>query len=243
MEVEYDMTAEDVFAFQRYHTAHPFKLAAARRKPGYGLVDLGFTGLLVAVFGGLIVTSMLFRSSFPRPDHLIWLGSAVALVVAIGVLTYVRFKAKAIVRQSMLNRQSELDRQRLVLTAEGVVHSSPRGHGVNYWSGIKRLGATDQHLFIYITSVSAYTVPRRAFIDDESFRAFVAEAERLLQDAHAAPGGARWRAATEVLDALPASGPTEQPPQTKGDFAEKPERVQGPERPAKEGREGASPPA
>jgi hypothetical protein len=233
LEVEFDMTAEDVLAFQRYHQAHPWK--ANRTRTPFSPPDL----MLFLHYGGVVlgVTLFAFLMQYDIRDalSLLLVGMAASVWSSVMTLLFLRLKQPDLLRHSMQQRLGETDRQRLILTPEGVVHSSPRGRGVNYWSCVKRLGVADEHLFIYISSVSAYTVPRRAFVDDESFRAFIAEAERLLQDAHAAPGGARWRAATEVLDALPASGPTDQPQQPKGDFAENPERLQGTELPAKEG--------
>jgi hypothetical protein len=227
MEVEFEMNADDVLAFQRYHAAHPLKLGAGR-KARVSALDLLLGGMYAVVVVAMLVISFLWRHSFRNSEILVFVGLIEAGFVSFVTLYYIKLKSREFLRRSMRERRDELDRQRLKLTAQGVVHSSPRGEGINYWSGIKRLGVTDSHLFIYITSVSAYTVPRRAFADDPAFWTFVNAAERYQEDAQAAPGGARWRSI-----AAPAS--PQSPDATPADeFFSKPEGMSG------KGEEGPS---
>jgi hypothetical protein len=234
MEVEYDMTAEDVLAFQRYHRAHPFK--RDRRASGFAIEDLLLPGVTLVVALGLIWGgAVLMGLSFLQIEYLLLLYLGVSLLTSFVTTTYIRLKTRTVMRRMLLQRQSETDRQRLVLTPEGVVHSSPRGHGVNYWSAIKRLSVYGQHFFIYISSVSAYTVPRRAFVDDASFWAFAEAAQRYHDDAHAAPGGERWRSAAAAAPAAPTEPPLDALP--AAEYYEKPEGLSG-----KGAAPGAEPP-
>ncbi len=105
-----------------------------------------------------------------------------ALGFLVGWLVYTpiaRLQTTLIFRSAQ--REGLLVPQRLELTQVGLQSSSPSGETLTRWAAVKEIVRTDEHVFFFISSKTAFLMPRRAFSDAQEFEAFAREAEDLRQ--------------------------------------------------------------
>ena len=69
------------------------------------------------------------------------------------------------------------------LTSDGVQARTPHWHTLHRWAGVIAIDQLPEYLFIRVDSVAAYTVPKRAFVDELAFQRFVDAAKAHLQGA------------------------------------------------------------
>ena len=178
MEVEYDLTPEDLTALQRYHRHN----AAHRPQPQWGLANL--FGL--AVFGVSVLTTMLFYmlagNNMAEGAFLVipYVAFGAALAV-LGMMVYRRLTTSQLPRQVLRqgrNSEKFFGWRRVSIDAEGIRNTSDFAASTYLWRGIDKIGATLDHAFFYINTATAVVVPCRAFADDRAFKEFVDAAMR-----------------------------------------------------------------
>jgi YcxB-like protein len=62
---------------------------------------------------------------------------------------------------------------RVTISPESVTDSCEHGQTSSTWRGVERVVAADEHAYIYINALAALIVPRRAFADPAEFEEFV----------------------------------------------------------------------
>lgn len=62
------------------------------------------------------------------------------------------------------------------LTEEGVVERTPVRELKVKWEAVEKVASSDTHLFVWTSGFNALVVPRRAFADEDSLKAFAAHA-------------------------------------------------------------------
>lgn len=190
MEVEYDLTPEDLKAYQRYHAKHP--LVPPKRGPAGVIIGLGGGAVvLLGVFGYHFLRTSLFYSPYsPYPLVLYQLlnmapGVAVgALLTLIGLNLYLRLLQGNVTRKALQegrNAEKTLGWRRLSIDPHAVRTTTAFSSAANFWEGVDAVVATEDYVFIYITTRAAHVVPRRAFPDDRAFDELVETARRYHQ--------------------------------------------------------------
>jgi hypothetical protein len=178
MEVEYEVSPADKGALQRYHQKHP----PAPWPWWHWLPHVALCGVLVlGVFGYLYLLWI--------PSGIFWiayfqsltpgLGAGVILAL-IGLTLYGKLQKMAV--RSPLNegrnREKTQGWRRLAIDADGIHVTTAFAYSLNYWEGVDAVGASEDHIFLYITTRNAHVVPRRAFPDDRAFDEFLEAARR-----------------------------------------------------------------
>jgi hypothetical protein len=79
-----------------------------------------------------------------------------------------------------------LGKQRVTLSPEGITKASDFDRTTIAWSGVERVIADKDFVFVYISAVTAIIVPRRAFADAVGFDEFVLKATGYHEEAEAA---------------------------------------------------------
>jgi hypothetical protein len=177
MEVEYQLLPEDELAFRRYHMAHP---AASPNPSQRTLICLALSALCL----GMFLVNLLGK---PKDYILVavgGIGSVLFLVYAL--LFYFRRMPVAGSLRAWLGvggSTTQLPRQRLIITPEGVTASSELSSSTTRWPGVRAVAVTQDHAFIYISPTSAFVVPKRAFREVPQFEEFVAMAQRYQAEA------------------------------------------------------------
>lgn len=74
-----------------------------------------------------------------------------------------------------------LNQRRLTLTADGLKQSSVNNLTTTSWDKIDRIWETVEHIFLYISSLSAYIVPKRAFTNKKNQEEFIKEIKKQVE--------------------------------------------------------------
>ena len=172
MEVEYELTPEDLIAFQRYHR----QSAPQPQQRGGPANTLVGTVIFISV---ATMASFFFLSDNPTAAWyltmvpFIGLGAALAML---GMIVHVRLTAPRLLFRAMQqgrNAEKFLGWRRLSIDAEAVRSASDFAASTYLWHGIDQVGTTLDHAFFYINTTTAIVVPRRAFRDDRAFDEFL----------------------------------------------------------------------
>ena len=225
MEVEYELTPEDLKAFQRYHAKHP--LVPPKKGPAGILFGLGVGAVVVlGVFGYHLLRNYVFSSPFsPYSVALYQLLNMVpgvivgVLLALIGFSLFVRLVTVNATRKHLQegrNAEKALGWRRLSIDPHAIRTTSAFSSNANFWEGIDAVVPTSDYVFIYITTRAAHVVPRRAFPDDRAFDQFVEAARRYHQISRL--GEAPRRPADEDEEP-PRPRPAAVPPPLPADFA------------------------
>jgi hypothetical protein len=178
MEIEYDLTEEDLVAFLRYMRAHP-------STPGGGVQKRSNPWLLILfllLLGGAAVIAYVNTPGILGGPGGYFLSFALGCVVT---LFFIRSKAspRAFVRQALKDEPLAFQDLRFTLSPQGVTQSSFFGAHTRYWRGVRRIAATADHVFFYISKTVAFCVPNRAFASERDFQVFVETARRYHAEA------------------------------------------------------------
>jgi len=173
MEVEYELTAEDYVALVLYHSENDPRLRRSHRNAVIVLVIYVLGALALGLFG-------------PKGSEMF---AIIACPVLLGILA---FKTVPSLRKWLLLRRLAKSkdgdthgpsRMKVALSPEDLSHESPDCSVRHRWSGIHNVVKTDNHLFIFFDSATAFIVPRRAFPSSGDFVTFAAQAEDYLRQA------------------------------------------------------------
>jgi hypothetical protein len=193
MEVEYSLTLADFKAWATFHRRNKPKA----RRPAPGLhrttqpkshAKLWWWLFLVLVAAATFLT--LDSPSGALFHDVIGYGLAGvvgAIVGAIAILVLLAWAKVVNVRMQEELVEDARNRwlvgpRRLRITPEGVQASSEHHRAFVGWPIVWFIGATDEHIFLYIATNQAYIVPRHAFANLGEFEAFLAQAARYRDD-------------------------------------------------------------
>jgi len=180
MTVEYELTKEDLSAFNLYHHFHS---ATARRQ----YLRAWFIPALVWF---LVCTGIWYLADRTRGTplrtflDLLPLFSGVPFHLTIFPWWYrrkVRKIAAGMVGEG--RNRGLLSRQRITISLENVVSSSEHGQTSTAWRAIERVVTASEHAYIYTNALAAIIVPRRAFASPSEFEQFVRTAREYHEKA------------------------------------------------------------
>ena len=159
MEVEYELTRDDLFAFQ-WRAAYTSPAARRRRMKVYGYWFLAL--LLFAIvpaigsdgFALARVSVGFLLISFPVMVALQW------------------YLERRLLRRAILQlldqeqpERGQLGRHSLELSETGVRERTAVGESRTSWVGVDRVEEDPQYLYLYTSPVAAHVIPKRAFRD------------------------------------------------------------------------------
>lgn len=166
MEVAYELTSKDLYAFQWravFATARGWR---ARRGVYllWVLTVLLFTALPAIGADGFVIS----RMNFPF------------FVVALPLVFLFQWCLdRLLMRRAILQmlkdhkpEKGQLGKHRIVLGEDGVVESTAVGESRTSWAGVERVEQNPDYIFIYTSPVAAHVIPKRAFKDAEETEAF-----------------------------------------------------------------------
>ena len=166
MDIEYEISTDDLLAFHLYQNEQSLALRGCRW--GFQLI----IGLITAA--GSVIYFML-------RDYLmasVWLVAAVLLVVLAPRVLRGSIK-RQIVRLYRLGKyRGSIGKHRISLTPEAMVNSTEESKARVLWRDVEKIAATDEHLFLYTSAETAIVVPKRAFSDEAEWAEFVKTARQ-----------------------------------------------------------------
>jgi hypothetical protein len=166
MEVEYELTRDDLFAFQwRAAFTSP---AARRRRPKvylyWFLALLLFAAVPAIGPDGFVL----------RRVNFVFLLIAFPVIAATQWYLERRLMKHAI-RQMLREEKPDrglLGRHHITLSESGVIERTAVGESRTSCAGLDRVEQDADYIFIYTSAVGAHVIPKRAFRDDREADAF-----------------------------------------------------------------------
>jgi len=166
MEVEYDLTTDDLFAFQWRAAFHS---PQARRRARNVYIIWLLALLIIAVIPAIGPGGFTF-------SRVSW----VFLVVAFPTVSLLQwFLERWLMRRAileLLRRERHgtglLGRHKVVITDAGVEGSTAVDETRTAWAGIDRVEQNDGYIFLYTSVVGAHVIPKRAFKTVQDAEAF-----------------------------------------------------------------------
>jgi YcxB-like protein len=167
LEIEYDITPDDLYAFQWRGVFHSARGRRARRN-----VYLGW--LLAVVLFAIVPAIDVDGFAFSR----ISLGFILVAVPIVFAFQWCleRWLIGRAIRQLFTDERPDrgvLGRHRVVLSDDGVLESTAVNQSSHAWAGVDRVEESADHIFIYTSVAAAHVIPKRAFRDPEEAEAFL----------------------------------------------------------------------
>ena len=166
MQIEYELTSDDLFAFQ-WRSA--FKSKMGRRSSRMSYVVWFLVLLLFSILPAIS------PDGFNIEDvDLRFLVTAFVIVAILNWLVVRWLMRRAIHKllSEVKRDKGQLGRHKVLLDEDGVVESTAVGESRSSWAGIDRLEQDREYIFIYTQPHAAHIIPKRAFNNSHEAQAF-----------------------------------------------------------------------
>jgi hypothetical protein len=175
VKIKYNLTVEDIVAFNCYHTQHSPGVRRMQRIYTWGVPVVALAASAPLSWSGVWA------------DAPIWLGIWSAAYLGIRMLTPPRYFVGKTVRRMVKEGRNKgmVGPQELALVEGGILARNASGERKVSWAGVERVVLAAAHTFVYISPVAALVIPRREVPADE-YQKFVDEVTR--QHRAMAPG-------------------------------------------------------
>jgi hypothetical protein len=159
MEIEYELTHDDLYAFQwRAVFASPRGRRARR------------TVYLVWLLAVLLIAAV---PAIGADGFSISRVNYTFIVIAFPIVALIQwFLERRLVRRTILQLLKEekpgkglLGKHRLVVSEDGVSERTAVGESRASWAGVDRIEQNPEYIFIYTSAAAAHVIPKRAFRD------------------------------------------------------------------------------
>lgn len=184
MEIEYRIERKDIEAYYQYHF-HSSPSVRRSYEMGYVWQTTGFIALFI-----------LFANKEDIWSVFSW------MIAFIGCILLYRFSAYRNIKESVERFEKEgrnkgiWGRNRLTLNEDEMLETSAIGESRTLWTGVERIAQNKDYIFIYITAVSAFIIPKRAFKDNQEAEGFYSAARTYHEKANSQyPVGNKFQAA------------------------------------------------
>lgn len=174
MTAEYELTKDDLGAFNLYHHFHS---PTARRHYLRAWFMPAIVWLLVCI-GIWHLADKERNTPWKTFLDLLPLFSGVPLHLVIFPQWY-RWKVRKIVAGMVGEGRNRglFSRHRITISTESVTDSGELCQTATAWRAVERVAASEEHAYIYTNALTAIIVPRRAFADPPEFEQFVRAAK------------------------------------------------------------------
>jgi hypothetical protein len=166
MEAEYELTPDDLYAFQ-WRSVFVSPRGRRTRRTTY----------LVWVLAVLLFAIV---PAIGADGFVISRVSVTFIVVAISIgLLFQWCLERWLIRRAILQLLKDekpgkglLGRHRIVLSQDGLMESTPVGESRTSWAGVDRIEQDPHNIYIYTSLAAAHVIPKRAFSDPQAADAF-----------------------------------------------------------------------
>ena len=159
MHLRYDNGLDDCIAFQSYHLAH---------SPHWKRVTVMFRWGIAGLF---FVFAALRALSQSWVAVLVWCGVGVLWILMLPGFMLRSAKRNARKLYGEGTNKGWTGWHELEITDEGLVERTEASEQRTRWSAIERLGMTPDHMFVYVSALTAHVIPRASILEGnyESF--------------------------------------------------------------------------
>ena len=175
MEVEYEITYDDLFAFQ-WCAGYESRRARRSRRTSY-LYLFVLLSLLIIVpsiaSGGFVISAMSLT--------FLAIPFIIGTVIQWLLIRWMTRKAIVDLLKDEKPDKGHLGMHRVVLDESGVVETTAVGESRTSWVGVDRVEQNGEYIFVYTTPNAAHLIPKRAFKTVQEAKSFYELARISLQ--------------------------------------------------------------
>lgn len=166
MQIEYQITLEDLVDFNLYH----YKNSPAMRRSILSMkMAFAVTIILIAPLILYFLDEISFLISVPV--------LAVLAFISAFIWPLPRVIERSIEKQAVKlyaeGKKDATGKHTMTLTPDGIIETGEHGEQRIKWGGVEKITVNEKYIFIYISSIQAFIVPRTSFDDEFSFQAFI----------------------------------------------------------------------
>lgn len=172
MEIKYELTKDDFLEFNLYHAENSKTVKKTLNIQRY-IISIIF------IFAAIVMSSYLdIPYSFTIPFYLV-----VFLIWVLFYPKYFKWHIKRNVSKMLDEGKNKgiIGEQSLSISNEGIISISEVGEMKNNWSSVEKIVKTDKIILIYISSISAYIIPIKAFNNEEEVNSFISYVNKYIQ--------------------------------------------------------------
>jgi hypothetical protein len=166
MEVEYEITPDDLYAFQ-WRAVFQSPLGRRTRRTiylGWVLAVVLFAAVPAIGADGFVVSRMSFT--------FILVALPIIFVAQWGLDRWVARRTILRLLKEEKPGKGQLGRHRIVLGEDGLKESTAVGESRTSWAGVDRIEQNQDYIFIYTSHAAAHVIPKRAFSSPRDADAF-----------------------------------------------------------------------
>ena len=195
MEIQTNLTNQDLLDFNLYHLSHS---PTAKRQRLIGLLP-GF--VLTGLWVGLSVMSDEPLRTFKALVPLFMPGP----VYIVSLLAIWRWSIARQIQKHLEEGENRgvLGPHKIIISSDGVADIGELSQSTTQWKAVERVISTEHYAYIYVNALAAMVVPKRFFPNDAAFEEFVKLAEQYHNQA------ARCH---NPIEGQPIAVPERQPP-------------------------------
>jgi hypothetical protein len=166
MEIEYELTRDDLYAFQwRAAFDSPRSKRFTRKVYIYWFLALLLLSVMPAIGSdGFVISRVNFT-------FLVLSFTVVALLQWSLGRRLMRRAILQLIKDEKADR-GQLGKHKVVVTEAGLVESTAVGESRTSWAGVDRVEQNPEYIFIYTSPAAAHVIPKRAFRDMAEAEAF-----------------------------------------------------------------------
>jgi hypothetical protein len=175
MHLEFDLTKDDVVAFNLYHFAHS---PSFRRKKWINLV-----WVIVGLVSVCVLAAIVVERSGGSADVLWTLLVSIPLYIACYPYLLRRAQRKIVERLIAEGQnRDQFGKKQLTFTPIEITAAGELTSTTVRWKAVERIEVAEAYAYVYFSALQAIIVPRRAFSNDAEFAAWVETARKYLTD-------------------------------------------------------------
>jgi hypothetical protein len=175
MQLEFDLTKEDVIAFNMYHYAHS---PSVRRKKWINLV-----WVIVVLVSVCVLAAIAVERSGGSADFLWTL--LVSIPIYIACYPYLLRRAQRKVVERLIaegQNRDQFGKKQVTITPIEITAAGELTSTTVRWKAVERIEVVEAYAYVYFSALQAVIVPRRAFSSDTEFSAWVETARKYITD-------------------------------------------------------------
>jgi hypothetical protein len=172
MRVQFEITLDDVVAFNRYAIQHS---PVFRRNYWIVMGCIPVMALIVALVNSRSWNSLSF-----------WLPLVAITIVLLIIfpLWYKHENDQTVIKVMRTGKnRGTLGKHTLLISEDGLVETTEVNESRWAWTGIERVEQIEHYIFIFVSSNAAHIIPKRAFASTEEVTQFYNAAKTLLDRA------------------------------------------------------------